>query len=893
MSPIDVRQAALDALAHGLSVLPPKEDGSKAPLAEDGQWKQYQRERATLDVIHSWYGTKGEPKRSGVGLVCGPVSGNAECFDFDRLGVAYEPFCTAARALGLGELIDRLNVGFLERSPSGGKHWLYRCAIIAGSTKLAQYESDEINPETGRPIIKPIIETKGTGGYIIVAPSNGRVHPTGGAYELLTGGFATIPTITPEERAALWDLARTFDELPKVARPTGEPAATKTAETWDDTISPVDDYNARASWPDILVGWSRVYTQGETEYWRRPGKDRGHSATVNHLGLGLFTCFTSSSAFEPGKTYSRYGAYAVLKHAGDFSAAALALIQAGYGTFKTWVQKDGQWVLETRQNPCPKGVRIAKPGERPPGAETEAAEEGFAGFVASPPQVCPISVVLRPVPKLDPRLIPKPFRAWLEDIAQRACCPLDLPAISATVAVATVVGRKVAIRPKRKDDWTVVPNLWGMGVLPPGWLKTHCLEEPKKPLARLEMEAKERHAEAMDEFAISEAVAAAKAEAAKASLKDAAKRKKGVEPASETELRELASQVLVKTDQVPPTMRRYIVNDTTVEKLGELLKENPNGLLLYRDELMGFLKNLEKQGHESDRAFYLEGWDGTAGFTYDRIGRGTLPIESNTISILGGIQPGKLAAYIREYGSGDDDDGFIPRFQLAVYPDTDQPFVNVDEWPNTEAKNRAYAVFKVLADLDPAAVGAVRDAPPSTPDIPYLRFADDAQPFFDTWRTELEGLVRSGREPSNLTSHLAKYRSLMPSLALLFHLIEVTGGKEPGPVSLESARRAAAWCAYLEDHARRIYQAAFDGDPEPAQRLAERIVASLPTPFTVRKVVQKGWKGLSDTESVERAVAILEEHGWVYCREVSPGPKGGRPSVEIHVNPRLLEGGAE
>ena len=432
-------------------------------------------------------------------------------------------------------------------------------------------------------------------------------------------------------------------------------------------------------------------------------------------------------------------------------------------------------------------------------------------------------MTLRPVPKLDERLLPDPFRSWIKDIAERASCPLDLPAVSAIVCIASVAGRKVAIRPEAHDDWTVVPNLWGMGVLPPGWLKTHCLEEPKKPLARLEKEARDKHAAALLDHAVTEAVATAQTEAAKAALKDRARKKNGV-AATEAELRELATEATAKAVLVPPRYAATSSTMRTVEKLGELLAENPDGLLLYRDELMGFLKGLEKQGHEGDRAFYLEGWNGNGSYSYDRIGRGSLFIPSNTVSILGGIQPGRLSAYIRGFGSGENDDGLISRFQLAVYPDTDQPFSHVDRWPDTEAKNQAYAVFEKLASLDSSSIGVTAG---DDGDIPYLRFDDDAQSFFNEWRSKLEGRVRSSREAANLTSHLAKYRSLMPSLALLFHLIKVVSGFASGPVSLASAWRSAAWCQYLEEHARRIYQAAFDGDPEPAQRLAERIKSSL------------------------------------------------------------------
>ena len=103
--------------------------------------------------------------------------------------------------------------------------------------------------------------------------------------------------------------------------------------------------------------------------------------------------------------------------------------------------------------------------------------------------------------------------------------------------------------------------------------------------------------------------------------------------------------------------RRYIVNDPTVEKLGELLHQNPQGLLLYRDELAGWLRSLDKAGREGDREFYLEAWNGTADFRVDRIGRGTLSVPALCLSILGSIQPGKIVGYIADTlhgGAGDD-----------------------------------------------------------------------------------------------------------------------------------------------------------------------------------------------------------------------------------------------
>jgi hypothetical protein len=126
----------------------------------------------------------------------------------------------------------------------------------------------------------------------------------------------------------------------------------------------------------------------------------------------------------------------------------------------------------------------------------------------------------------------------------------------------------------------------------------------------------------------------------------------------------------------------------------------------------------------------------------------------------------------------------------------------------------------------------------------------------------------------------------MPTLALLFHLIEAVDGGAGGPVGLGAARRAAAWCDFLEAHVRRVYQAGFDGDPDPARRLADRVRrGSLPDRFTARQVVQHGWSGLDTTEAVDRAVATLERLGWVRCVEI---PTGSRPATWVFVNPRVM-----
>jgi len=483
---------------------------------------------------------------------------------------------------------------------------------------------------------------------------------------------------------------------------------------------------------------------------------------------------------------------------------------------------------------------------------------------------------LPPVMPFDFSLLPDAVSPWIEDIAQRIQCPPDFPAVAVVVALAGVVGRKVGIRPKRRDDWLVVPNLWGAVIGRPGIMKTPAIQEPLKPLKRLEIEAKQEFEKLQDKYQAASLMAEEREKLAKAEIRKAIK--SGEE--------ETAANVALKLSEDKPHMpirQRYLVNDSTVEKLGELLNENPNGLLVYRDELVGFLRSLDKNGQEGARAFHLEAWNGTGRFTYDRIGRGTIDIEAAIESIIGAIQPGPLNAYqLEAIRRGKGDDGLIQRFQLAVYPDVSPNWVNVDQWPDTEAKNRAYEVFASLDSLDPLSLDTICDQ--NDPDgIPYLNFDEEAQDAFDKWRAGLEHQIRSGDEHPAIESHLAKYRSLIPSLALLIHLAD--GGK--GPVGLPAIQKAIRWGLYLESHARRIYAAAINPIAAAGKTLAKHILKhELQDGFALKDVYRPCWAGLSSRDEAAAAVDLLIDLDWLSEQHE---PTEGRTKTRYWINPKIWD----
>src|SRR5215471_9576486 len=109
------------------------------------------------------------------------------------------------------------------------------------------------------------------------------------------------------------------------------------------------------------------------------------------------------------------------------------------------------------------------------------------------PDPDPLPAELPDVEPFDFDLLPTSLRPWIEDIAERVQCPPDYPAVGAIVSLASVIGRKVAARPKAMDDWYELPNLWGCIVGRPGVLKTPALAEAMRPLHRLEAKARESY----------------------------------------------------------------------------------------------------------------------------------------------------------------------------------------------------------------------------------------------------------------------------------------------------------------------------------------------------------------------------------------------------------------
>lgn len=508
----------------------------------------------------------------------------------------------------------------------------------------------------------------------------------------------------------------------------------------------------------------------------------------------------------------------------------------------------------------------------------EAAPQATVTTLWTEPE--PLPTALHPVMPFDGAMLPDFLRPWLCDIQERVQCPLDYLAVSVMCALGSLIGARVAIRPQSCTDWSEVANQWGLLIGRPAMLKTPAMEQTLAPLKRLAALAIEKHQADLREF---------KAEALAEKLRAEARERQAREKLKSTPSADIAG-LLVADEPVEPTLRRYIANNTTAEALGELLRQNPYGLLVYWDELVSLLRSLEHEEAIEARGFYRQAWNGTGSYTFDRIVRGlNLHIPLVCLSVLGATQPARIASFVRTARDGGEfDDGMLQRFGLMVWPDDPGPWKNVDRFPDSRARATASQVFQYLDRLNLEYIKAQQDTTPDNePDgLPYLRLSDEALEIFIEWRTKLEATLRSDAYSDALVSHFTKYRKLIPSLALLLHLTD----RKTGPVGKVPLLQALSWSEYLREHAIRTYRSGTHAEVPAARAIIAKLrTGALKSPFSSKDVWRPQWTHLTEPEQVGRALTMLVEYGWLAVETQPSGSAGGRPKVVYTANPRWLK----
>lgn len=492
----------------------------------------------------------------------------------------------------------------------------------------------------------------------------------------------------------------------------------------------------------------------------------------------------------------------------------------------------------------------------------------------------PLPASLGPAPTMPASLIPEPIRTWVVDTAERIGVRYECVAVPAISALAIVIGRKVGICPKKYDsDWVVMTSvLWSAIVARSGTKKTAAISAALKPLSHLEKMARAEHAARQKANGSRQQILTAKIEGLMADIRKSrnACRRENLEKEHQALTAEL--------EELGLTAKRYTTQDATVESLSQLLSQNPSGMGVIVDELVSWIRGLERKGHEAARGFYLKAWSGTESDTVDRIGRGNIHVDALFLVLTGGIQPDVIKPYIRDsMQGGKGNDGLLQRFQLLVVPDTSEPLPAIDREPDRDAYRAVLEIFQKIDGLTASMLGA---AAAEGSDIATLHFSDEAQALFNGFIAAFEAMLCKTESPA-VESHLAKNRATAPALALVFCILSwASGHKTSGVIEAPEAQRAIDWTYFLKEHMLRAYELSAHGDIKAAVTFARKIEEGKVTDgMALRDLYRPCWADLATKAAVEAAVSILEELHWL--RLIDEGGKGapGRPSAVVRLHP--------
>ena len=330
-------------------------------------------------------------------------------------------------------------------------------------------------------------------------------------------------------------------------------------------------------------------------------------------------------------------------------------------------------------------------------------------------------------------------------------------------------------------------------------------------------------------------------------------------------------------DPEMPTRRRTLVKDATPEAVATILFGNPQGTLHCRDELSGWLQSFDRYS-PGGREFWLEAYGGRS-FVIDRKGAAEpLTVPFNGISVLGGVQPEKLAAAMLN----SPDDGLVARF-LWTWPEK-LPFARPTRIADTSALE---AIYRRLEGLQ---WGQDFNGDPAPACLPLCAAASN---LFEAWQGDNAALDDDA--PGLLKSFYGKLDGALLRVALTAELAKwaSTGGDEPREVSLATIEAAAEWIDdYAKPMAARVYgDAALPVAERNAAMLARYILKAGLRTINKRDLKRSPHKSalptMRDAKALDAAIEVLADADWLKPNGARDSDMPGRASASYAVNPAV------
>jgi DNA polymerase I-like protein with 3'-5' exonuclease and polymerase domains len=486
-----------------------------------------------------------------------------------------------------------------------------------------------------------------------------------------------------------------------------------------------------------------------------------------------------------------------------------------------------------------------------PGAFGEALQEAIrlAGPVeeaagASPPPP------KKPVTPPDPYrpfpvgCLPEPVRSFVAQGAAALGCDVAYLALPALAAVASLIGNTRSIRLKR--DWYEPCVVWSGIVGDSGTLKSPALKMVVGPLYKIQRERIDQFRADKEEY-----------QKAKAAYDEGARQAKR------------DKKTLDEDPPEEPTLVRLITGDVTIEKLAELLEDNPRGLLASRDELGGWLGSFTRykgKAGGTDLPNWLEMHRAETLFVDRKTGdRPMLFVPRAAVSVTGGIQMGALA---RALTAEHMEAGLAARLLLAM------PAKKPKRWSEDEVDP------DVRASYEDALRGLLElqfDKDDRGDKAPFVvRLTPEAK---DAWvKFYREWAWRQAAVEGDLAAALSKLEAYAARLALVHHVVSHVAAKADScdpikPASIEAGAELARWFAY---EAQRIYAALAESAEDRHTRRLIDFIRSNGGTLTARRLQRSNPARYKTADAAEAALDALVSAGlaeWVD----KPAPATGRP----------------
>ena len=693
-------KAAYHYLDNGLNPIPVNSD--KSPRLQVGHPYLYQK----IDDIEKWF--VGVPM---IGIAGGRVSDGIECIDFDddkeNTGSIKDVFSQYFNDPEVKYLLSQGKIS-VNKTKGGGYHLIFKSEYSNGSTILAKHYNEST-----------MIETRGEGSYFVVTPSPG--------YEKINGpDIIKLDVLEKEEREYLVNFARSFS---KVQNTTENNKKRTWPEFWDNT-KPFGRFNnegwSYAEKALIELGWIKCnnHRNDTVQYWTRPGKEKGVSATFGHRNNMFYVFSSNTKNFQDHTAYTPSDVMIKLKFSND------------QNEFK-------EWVCDLYKI---KPVVVQQPDPIKPEFPLHAFSEPISDFLSACNEA--------------------------NDFNK------DFLAISALYSFATICGNSFKLRVK--NGWIAPSIFWFVAVGETGTMKTHPLKYITKPVTAIDMIQKKQYDEEMKEWVRNE--------------------KKGQKP----------------------NFKQIQVNDYTLEALHDVCLYNKRGVGLFRDEIVGFLKDMNKYRKGSDEEFWLESHN-NGNYIVNRVTKDVIAIENVCINILGSIQPDVLSGIAKER----EGNGLIERFLFTMSEE------NIHHLKDKEISKD----WEIWWDSTIKAFNSYCQLTDGYATI--LNLSSECFLQLQKYDIKLTQLQLSEHETSGIKNYVSKIKTYMPRFVLILAVIDGFMDGIVPEVEIKHVDKAYLICQYFIESAKAVFNQA-DSNNE-IRSVGEHLRGKTKTEMIVA-LVEKGFK---------------------------------------------------